>query len=317
MTNATKTLAALFVVLLVVAGFMKFSQSSSSSKELLDNVITVDTAKVNRITIHIPNKKTTVLSKKGKKWNVKQGNGDTYPANSSTIKNIITNVNQMKPVSIVTRNPRQYTRYEVDSTGTRVDFQNGNNNLASVYFGRFQMSGQRTPETYVRAANKKTVFLVNGFLSRNFSRNLDDWRNKQVWRYSQSNVTQVDMIYPADSSYTFVRGGSGNTWLYGTDTLKSGAVQMMLSTITRLNVDGFDNNEKPSDLTHPLYSIRIHIKGGETRELHLTPGAKDNKDNFLVTASDYPYVGKVRKSTYFDDVLKPLSQLKKHPKKKK
>lgn len=317
MTNATKTLAALFVVLLIVAGFMKFSESSSSSHALLSNVITVDTTKVNKVIIHTSTSKDMKLVKKQGKWTVQQGNGQTYPADGMVVKNAISSLNGIKPQSIVTHNPKQFTRFAVDSTGTRVDFDSGNKLLGSIYLGRFQMLNQRTPGTYVRAANKNTVFLVSGFLTRSFNRDLDEWRQKKIWQYPRSQVTQVDMIYPADSSYTFVKGSDSQHWLYGTDTLKPGIVDLMLDHIAIFKVNGYDNKKKPSDLTHPLYSIRLHLKNGETREIHLTPGLKDNQDDFLVTATDFPYVGKVRKSLYLDEVLKPLDVLKMKPRKKK
>ncbi|HKI45014.1 MAG TPA: DUF4340 domain-containing protein [Balneolales bacterium] len=317
MTNATKTLAALFVVLLVVAGFMKFSQSSSSSRALLSNVITIDTAKVNKVVIHTPTSKAMKLTKKGGRWSVQQGNGESYPADGNTVEDVINSLNGVKPQSIVTHNPRQFTRYAVDSTGTKVDFDNGNTKLASIYLGRFQMQNQRSAGTYVRPASQNTVYMINGFLTHSFDRHLDEWRQKQVWQYPRSKITQVDMIYPADSSYTFVKGSDSQHWLYGTDTLKPGIVDGMLDHIAQLKVDSFDYNKKSSDLTHPLYSIRLHLKDGQTREIHLTPGVKDNENDFLVTATNYPYVGKVRKSLYLDEVLKPLNVLKMKPKKKK
>ena len=315
MTNATKTLAALFVILLVIAGFMKFSESSSSSHELLTNVITVDSAKVNRIVISVPNKRDVVLKKKGAKWEVQKGNGESYQADKSSIQEIISTMSSLKPEAIVSHNPKQFTRYEVDSTGTKVNFQNGNNQLASIILGRFQMSGQRNVNTYVRPANQNTVFLVNGFLTRSFNRPLDAWRDKQVWNIPRSNVTQFDMVYPADSSYTVVSGGKGS-WLYGTDTLKAGIVDNILDHVIRINLNSFADTLKPASLTKPLYTVRLHLKGGDTREVHFTPGVKNNKNNFLITASDYPYVGKVEKSVYMEEVLRPLSQLKKNPAKK-
>ncbi len=316
MTNATKTLAALFVVLLVIAGFIKFSESSSSSHELLTNVITVDTAKVNKIVINTPNKKNLLLSKDGKKWNVQQGNGESYPADESSVENVISMMSNLKPDAIVSHNPKQFTRYEVDSTGTKVNFQNGNNQLASIILGRFQMSGQRNVNTYVRPANQNTVFLVNGFLTRSFNRPLDTWRDKQVWNIPRSNITQFDMVYPADSSYTVVSGGKGS-WLYGTDTLKAGIVDNILDHVIRINLNSFADTLKPANLRKPLYTVRLHLKGGDTREVHFTPGVKENKNSFLITASDYPYVGKVEKSVYMEEVLRPLNQLKKKTAKKK
>ena len=317
MTNATKTLAALFVVLLVVAGFMKFSESSSSSRALLSNVITIDTAKVNKMVIHTPTSKAMKLTKKGGKWSVQQGNGETYPADGNAVEEVINSLNGIKPQSIVTHDPKQFTRFAVDSTGTKVDFDNGNKQLASIYLGRLQMENQRSAGTYVRPANQNTVYLINGFLTHSFNRHLDDWRKKQVWQYPRSEITQVDMIYPADSSYTFEKGSDSQHWLYGTDTLKPGIVDGMLDHIAVLKMVGFDHKKKPSDLTHPLYSMRLHLKNGETREIHLTPGSKDNGIYFLVTATDYPYVGKVRKSLYINEVLKPLNVLKMKPKRKK
>ncbi len=313
MTNATKTLGVLFIIFLVAAGFVRFSGSTSSTQALTSRIITIDTAKVNKVVIQTPDKKPVMLIKKDDKWSVRQGKGESYPANRSAIESSINRFTDLKPNAIVTRDPKKFTRYQVDSTGIKVAFMNNDTKLAGIVLGRFQMGGRRNMESYVRPAGQNIVFLVDGFLRRSFNGNLSSWRDKKIWNIPRAHVTQIDMIYPADSSYTIV--GKNGDWFYGTDTLKVGLVGSILDHVARLQVDDFDTAVTPAELSSPLYSIRLHLKNGETREVHLTPGTKDNKDNFLLTATHYPYVGKVEKSLYKEEVLKPLDQLKKHPKK--
>lgn len=308
MSNATKSLLAIFGILFVVTGLVKLSGTKNASKDLESKILNFDQSKIDHIHITRPGGKSLSLKRNGRQWQVsKTGSDQWYQADTNAVYSSINQLSDLMPQTVVTRDTSQFVRYQVDTTGTRVTLLQGTKPLADIIIGKFSYSGPRSVNSYVRPAGKHIVFSVNGFLSSNFHRTLNDWRDKTIWQINRHNITQIDMEYPADSSYSVIPAGT-NKWTDGRDTLKSGEVGDMIDRLASLRATSFVENQKTASFGKPLYTIVLHLKGKTTREIHIKPD-KSDKGQYLLTATGYPYVFREPRPLFNNDVLRSKKSL--------
>lgn len=315
MTNATKTLLIIFGALLVITGVVKWSGSGNVSQGLKSKVLNFDASKIDHIKINESGGKDFVLKREGRKWQVRRaGSEQWYKADTNAVYSSLDQLNSLMPQAIVTRDPTQFIRYQVDTSGTRVSLMQGTKPVAGVVIGKFVYAGGESANSYVRPVNTNTVYSVNGFLSSNFKRTLDDWRDKRIWQLNRHHIKQIDMEYPADSSFSMINVGT-NEWMYKSDTLKSEDVSDMIDRLASLNADSFADNVKIGDFGEPLYRIVLHMEGNSKREIDIKSDKKDKKE-YLLKATDYPYVFQESKSLFNSEVLRSKKDLIKKAKKK-
>lgn len=316
MTNATKTLLIIFGALLVITGVVKWSGSGNVSNGLKSKVLNFETSNIDHIKIDESGGKDFAFKKEGRNWQVRRtGSDQWYKADTNAVYSSLDQLNDLMPQAIVTRDTAQFIRYQVDTSGTRVNLMHGTKQVAGIVIGKFAYSGGSSANSYVRPINTKTVFSVNGFLSSNFKRTLDEWRDKRIWQLNRNRIKQIDMEYPADSSFSIISAGP-NQWTYKSDTLKSDAVSNMIDRLASLNADSFADNMKMEDFGEPLYRIVIHLEGNKKQEIDIKPALKDKKE-YLLKATDYPYVFKESRSLFNSEVLRSEKDLVKKEKKKK
>ena len=309
MSNATKTLAAIFAVLLVVTVLVERTRSPSSSEALRAELISFDSTQVDKVVIERPaDDQPTVLAKEGGSWQVSQeGTSETYPASATSIQQSLSKLNKMRIKAVVTRNTEKYPRFKVDSTGTRVTVYEGGDPVGSIILGAPQFVSRREFNSYVRPADGEEVYSVDGFITSEFNTSWDNWRKKNVWDINRGEVQQIRFNYPADSSFTMEQAGP-NAWVSGGDTLKAGSWGTILDKMSRLRASGFNDALMPESFGEPLYTITIQQTNGMERKVELKP-SEENDRNYIARASDFPYIFTLRKGTWDSSVLKNRQSL--------
>lgn len=310
MTQATKSLTIIFVVLLVITGLVKWTGTSSSSQAFRSNLVEVDTAQVNRMVVEAPtqNRKVT-LQKESGSWQVSRDNSQTsYPADGGSITNAIQELNNMSVQAVATRDPEKFTRFKVDSTGTTVSLYNNNQLLSSLVVGAPQIVSRQQYNNYVRPADEETVYSVDSFLSSRFGKDLEGWRDKVVWQVDENQISQIDFLFPADSSYSIQRAGA-NSWTSDGDTLQSGSVSRITSRLSTLRASGFVEDSPPSDFGTELYAIQMQLDNGMQKTLRLKLPEQEEPSDYQAVAGDYPYTFTLSKRSFDNSVLQPRTDL--------
>jgi len=307
MTNATKTFAIIFVALAVITAAVEMSSGPAASQAFTSKLVSVDTSQVNKIVIDKPESSSLTLSKSDNTWMVSARGGKQYPASQGTINRVLQQLNSLNVSSVATRDPEKYTRYKVDSTGTKVTLLNGDKQLSSLIIGAPQIESRREFNNYVRRPDDKTVYAVKGFLGPSFSKKLDDWRNKSVWDLKQSDISQINFLYPADSSFSIKRANA-NKWLSKGDTLAVMPISSILRPLSSLKADGFIDTLSVNNFGREQYAIQLQLKSGEQHRLRLKSSPTDST-NYIGVAQGFPYVFKLNKSTWDRSVLKSRSDL--------
>lgn len=319
MTNATKTLAILFGASVLLAVVVRWGGGSGASAAFQTELLAVDTAQVQSVRIERSGTAPLRLNKSGGSWSVAPSDTSaTFPASATTIESVLGTLRSIEVSAVATRQTEKHPRYGVDSTGTRVTMlDSGDEPLGELIVGRTQVkqppsSGQQnpmrrrrrpgTPVTYVRSPDRPDVYSVEQSLSSIVNRSVEDWRDKQIWGVEQSEISQVEFDYPADSSFTMrrVADSSSSAWLSQGDTLATSEVSSLLRTLSNPDADGFVEGTTPESLSSPLYTVRLHV-GDATRSLHFHSTGDEN--TYHATASGYPYVAEMHASRWERTVL--------------
>jgi hypothetical protein len=164
----------------------------------------------------------------------------------------------------------------------------------------------------VRPVGDKTVYAVNGFLGSSFSTKVSSWRDKNVWGLKQKQISGIDFNFPADSSYS-IKKVKGGKWISKGDTLKKSAVNNILYKFSPLRANGFVDSLAVPDFGKKLYAIQLHLSNGAVKTLKIKLSEKDSTA-FEATASGYPYVFTLNKSTWKNSALKGRKELLKEKK---
>lgn len=309
MTNATKTLAIIFVVLLAVAGVQVWISNPGSSEAFRHKLVDVDTARVDRVEIAPPGGKAPIeLKKDADGWTVSQhGEGERYPADGGAVRNALAQLQGLQVKSVVTRDTSKFTRYKVDSTGTRLTLYAGGQPLSTLYLGAPQVMGRSEFNSYVRPGDEQAVYTVDGFLGARFNRKINDWREKSVWYIDRSKISRVDFLFPADSSYSLQSVGNGR-WISAGDTLKTGEVQALLSQLSEVRAESFADSLKKDQFGSERYAIHLQLKDGAQKRIRLKPDTKDAR-RYLAVTPGFPYVFTLNRRNWDDTVFKSRSGL--------
>lgn len=321
MTNATKSLTILFAASVLLAVVVRWGSTSTSSAAFRTQLLAVDTAQVQAVRIERSDGPSLRLRKSDGGWSVAPTDAsDGFPASTATVESVLGTLRDIEVSAVATRQTEKHARYGVDSTGTRIAMLGADDNvLGELIVGRTQMkqppsSGRRqnpmqrrrqrgTPVTYVRSPDKPDVYSVEQALTSIVNRDLESWRDKQIWTVDQSQINRVEFKYPADSSFTMrrVADSTASAWLSQGDTLSTNEVSSFLRTMANPTADGFAEDMTPDDVSDPQYAV--HLQVGESSYVLRFYGT-DDSNTYYATASDYPYVTEMRASRWDRSVLK-------------
>ena len=244
-----KLLVSIFVVLLVLVALVEFMDSRKGNRTFKSDLVEVVANEVTSIEIYpkAANGNQIKLFKENDLWKVESG-GKKFNADQSTAGRLISELNNMKPKSVAATAKESWEKFEVtDSLGTAVKLFNGSDILADVVIGKFSYSEPRNMTSYVRLADDKGVYGVEGMLGMSFNRNINSFRDKTIIKSNKSDWTKLTFNYPADSS--FVLEKKGENWMIGEMETDSASVVQYFNQIASLS-DGSFANEKPLiDLT--------------------------------------------------------------------
>ena len=277
-----KILAVIFAVLLVVVVLVEYTDSRRGARTFKSDLVQVETENVTSIELYprATGHKQIKLFREDEEWKV-ESEGETYNADQSVPGDLISELNALKPQSVVATDKDRWDRFEVtDSLGTRVKLFNNERLLADVIIGKFTFSQPRNMTSYVRLADDKEVYGVEGMIGMTFNRDLKAFRNKTVINSSSSDWSKLTFDYPADSS--FVLEKIDNKWMIDSQPADSAAVAEFFNSIARLNEGRYAEAGPSVTPTHQLI-----IEGSLDQPVRVS-GYFSDEENFLIESSMNP-----------------------------
>jgi hypothetical protein len=257
-------------------------------------MVDTDTSRITSIVIYpkAEMENAIELKKVSEGWKVISGT-DMFPADEMMIKNMLDVLAGLKPQRLTATEKSHWGEYDVtDSSATRVKLYTGKKLATHLYVGRFSYQppknqnpynyGQQgTMTTFVRLADEKSVYAVEGFLGMTFGRNVNDFRNKVVIRCNKDDISRVSFTYPADSSFTLVK--EGNQWTVDGLVCDSASVATYLSTISMLTSSDFVDDQVPLS---NIADFTLNIEGNNfASPIALKAFRSDSVNKYLISSS--------------------------------
>jgi hypothetical protein len=284
-------LAALMIIYLIV----RFA--GSNDRSFRDKVLSFDAATITEIMINDPKSKEGAVDLRlaGDKWIVNNG-GQDYTADSNVVKNILKQLSDLPTKRYAGKGRDAWVKYELtDSAASLVTLKSSEKTLAEIFIGKFsynmpkeqqqqaqfrQQRGDMT--TYVRLANEKEVYAVDGFLKMSFSGNINSYRFRNLSNVNPADINRITLDEPG--SRKVLENLDGKWLLNGAPADSTKAVRFN-STLARLSASKFvDQETLPSD---PSHSLKIEGNNFTPVKILAYPVA-DTNVAYIITSSANP-----------------------------
>ena len=282
---SSKTLAVIFVVLLVLAAIYIYYDSSREERSFKRDIVNIDTAKVTSLSIYpkANNHKEVKIFKQGNNWEVQLTNNNSVPAENTKIKNIIYQLSEIKANGVAAQDESKWSEFKVDTSGTRVKVFEGNDNILDIIIGKFSYQQPRTMVTYVRVKGDKNVYETNGFLEFSFNQKPDYFRNNTIVNDDMSHWNRLTFTYPAGNSFQLVKDTT-NHWNINKIKIDSVKTANFLRTLSHLSGSDFVDNPDESLLSKAAYTLTI----GSSALGAVNISAYIDSTNYIIHSSQNP-----------------------------
>lgn len=246
------------------------------------------------------------LFKKEGRWLVGE---EGYPADAKTAEKMEEKIRDLV-ISDISSTAPHYDRFELTSeSAIHVVVKRGGEVLRDVYFGK---RSSKTNHTYMRLAGRDEVFKASGIFSYDFSKKVDDIRDKTILDVKSDDIEALELSYKGvKTALARVKAPEGNSpenadkkknesdkkkekkeadkWVFANNAQKEvdiAAVNAVINSFGPLRTHSFPAVEKRT-LRNPVCMMKI-TAAGKTHEISIFNG-KDNNEFFCVESTS-PYV---------------------------
>jgi hypothetical protein len=270
--------------------------SGSDDRTFKDKILSFEAAAITQILISDPKTgpEPVDLRKSGDKWIIKSGSRE-YSADSNVVKNMLHLLSDLPTKRYAGKGADAWVKYEVtDTSGILVTLKASDKAVAEIYIGKFsynmpkeqqqmqarQQRGEMT--SYVRLADEKDVYAVDGYLKMTFSGKVDSYRYKVLSSLPPTDITRITVSGPESRK---VYENPGGKWLINAMPADSAGTARYRSTLARLNGTKFHEGEfVPSTASH---SALIEGNNFTPVELKAYPVA-DTNVNYIIMSTANP-----------------------------
>ncbi|NOY05559.1 MAG: DUF4340 domain-containing protein [Chlorobi bacterium] len=229
-TNIT-FLAVIFIVLLVVAILIVTNSGERSiNPEEIPQLIAVDSAAVDGITI-TRGSTTIELRRSGNTWKIEKP--VSYRADAKKVGDLLHELSAVKASTVVSSKPEKHGVFQVDSTGTELRIMEHGKPVVHLVVGK---NGPDFTSRYMRLADENEVWMVTGLSYGILSDNPSDWRDRMILDVKKDLVRRVQFQY-ADT--VFVLNRDDSLWTVDGEPADQGRVESFLSSLASLSADEF------------------------------------------------------------------------------
>lgn len=262
---SSRNLLIVFIILLAIAALFIYLDTSREVRTFKRDIVDIDTSAVTAISIYpkVTNHQEVRLFKEGNYWQVRLEDNKSATAEESKIKNLLTQLSELKANSVAAQDKSKWSEYKVDTSGTRVKVFEGSDNTLDITLGKFTYQQPRSMTSYVRVKGDENIYEVNGFLEFAFNQKPDYFRNSTLVKDNFENWKSLTYTYPADSSFRMVKDTSGY-WAINNIRTDSAKTANFLRTLSHLNGTEFIDNPDRSLLGKANYTLTIESSRGQT-----------------------------------------------------
>lgn len=291
----TKTLIILLLILGVL--YLVANLTQKEDRTFKSEMAAIDTASVTKMVV-LPklgsDGQMVTITKTGYEWKL-DSDGKTYNADPSSIKNVLAELMRMKSERVAAVDESKWDEYEVsDSTGSRIQVYDNKKMIADLYVGKFDYAQPKGPQnpyqqnkgkmsTYVRPAEDKTVYVVDGFIKMSIQPSVNAYREKKLFASNNNDLTKITFDYSTFDNFVLSKE-EGKWFLNGipTDSVKTASYLNKLTKVTSSNF--IDEVEATSNTPH----FQVKIEGNNILPVELKAFPADSTNKYIITSSRVP-----------------------------
>jgi hypothetical protein len=285
-----RVLLFIFGTLLAIAILSQVLEKKKGERTFKNELAAFDTAKVTDVIIKDMRNgnKGLELVKAGNNWKMK-ANGKEYHTDPDYIGSLLQELIQMKAERIAANSKEKWKEFEVtDSLALRVTVKGKTKILADLMVGKFSWQPPTNPydrqgkmTSYIRIADEKEIYAVNGFIRMNLSPDINRFRDKTVIRAETGNLRKLVFEYPADSS--FVLEKKDNLWIINGIPADSAKTSQYINSLENMSGDDFADNET---IKGPAI-YKLTLENNSTPPIEILAYVADSLNGHIITSSLY------------------------------
>jgi hypothetical protein len=283
------------IALLLIYLFVRYS--GSNDRTFKDKILSFDPASITQILVSDPKstQEAVDLRFSGDKWLIRSGGVD-YPADTNVVKGVLKQLSDLPTKRYAGKGKDVWVKYELtDTIASLVTVKAGSKTVGELMIGKFsynvpkgqpqQMQGrqQRGEMTsYVRLADEKDVYAVDGYLKMSISSTADSYRNRSLVSVTPADINRITINGPGISNVIENQGGK---WLMNGVPADSTSMVRFRSAISRLTGSKFTYQQ--AGQTFPSHTLKIEGNNFSPVELQAYPSA-DTNIAYVITSSGNP-----------------------------
>jgi uncharacterized protein DUF4340/MFS transporter len=262
MNKSTRNLLIVFVVLVIIVYLFFRGKDVQRTENVEEKFFKVDSAKIEKIEI-VKKDETITLEKVGGNWMVTKP--VNYPADTTAISQMLSNLQNYKIESIISSNPEKASNYMDSLSNPQIVVYQEGKQAGSLILGK-QASGGN--DSYVKKTpDSKEIYLASKLNGSNFTKPLREFRNKQIFSIQGFTVNKI--TFKSDDSlkyeFTMVKDTTGKWWI-GQDSVPSNNAMGFTNLLANFNTEDF----KDTVITQfPPPSYTITITGNQNTVINL------------------------------------------------
>lgn len=265
--NMLKTKNKLLIIVLIVLGAILGAnlliRNFKGERSLKKFVTEIDHTQVDKITINNEGK-TITIDKESEQWYVSD-DINRYVADSQASVSLVETISQLRIERLVTKGREKREEYEVDDTsGVKVNIFVKGEKANSIIVGRFSYrqigQGGIKMSTMVRLDGEDEVYSVDGGLSMQVKRSIDNFRDKTILNFDPENVKKIEIICPLQNNSLTLQSNDGG-WTVNSETASMGRTINYLNDVKNVKGTGFTSEIKTDSIEE--YRLKITLSNGE------------------------------------------------------
>ena len=253
-----KILLIVFGILLVLFGVSQIGKLTKGERTFRKDIIEFEGSEISAIVFNTKgaSSQTVELFREDTLWKLKAGN-KFFAADQELAKGIADELAFITPDRLVANKKDLWKEYDVtDSAGVKVSVVGPKKSKVGLVIGRFSYNqSTRKPSTFLRMEGEKEVYAVEGYLSMTLNGDLNNLRDKNLYRGNRNDITRLTFTYPGDSSFVLTR--EGTRWLCDGVPTDSTLMVRYLNEITYLTANDFRDDFQSSAMGTGLYKLKI------------------------------------------------------------
>ncbi len=217
-----------------------------------------DADKITKLEIKNASKTDVVLEKDGDSWKVTKP--VNFAANQQNVKSLLDNLKELKFKDVIDTGKTLYATYELDDDkAVHVEAWKGADKAVDLFFGKSGTRGQMT-----RVTDKDGVWVTSGYSSYLYTRDVKDWRDRDILKFEDANVVSV-ALENKNGKFSFSKNGEDWSGTFKGKTIAAfdpEKVKDLIRAYKALTADDFADDKSPSDtgLDKPEATVAFTLK---------------------------------------------------------